>query len=163
MTRVLLVLALLAAGAGRLLPGPALTTPTPVLARSSLEQEGIPAPAQTVRELQATLDDAIRRFEAMDGPGVLRHVSDQYHTSPFTKAGLGKQLQTLFAVHEQVRARVRIDAVRMVGGHAWVFSTGEVTGRVRWVGTNVPILAWERELEVARREAGGWRLFGYQQ
>jgi len=27
----------------------------------------------------------------------------------------------------------------------------------------VPVLSWERELEIARREAGGWRLIGYQQ
>jgi hypothetical protein len=51
----------------------------------------------------------------------------------------------------------------MVGELAWVYSTGEVSGRLRWVGGSVPVLSWQRELEVARRENGRWRLFGYQQ
>ena len=39
----------------------------------------------------------------------------------------------------------------------------QVTGRLRWVGGSVPVLSWQRELEVARRENGRWRLYGYQQ
>ena len=58
---------------------------------------------------------------------------------------------------------MRIDDVRMVGEHAWVYSTGEVTGRLRWLGGSVPVLSWQRELEVARRENGRWRLYGDQQ
>jgi len=53
--------------------------------------------------------------------------------------------------------------VQMVDGLAWVYSTGEVSGRLPLVGTWVVFLSWQHELEVARREAGGWRLFGYQQ
>ena len=62
-----------------------------------------------------------------------------------------------------MRARVRIDDVRMVGEVAWVYSTGEVIGRLRVVGGSILVASWERELEVARRENGRWRLYGYQQ
>jgi hypothetical protein len=124
---------------------------------------GNPAPARVVSEIQQELDDAVRRFQAMDAPGVLAHVSEQYRTGPLTKRVLAEQLQALFAVHDAVQAKVRIDDVRMVGEQAWVYSTGDVTGRVRWLGSSVPVLSWQRELEVARREGGRWRLFGYQQ
>jgi hypothetical protein len=124
---------------------------------------GNPAPARVVSEIQQELDDAVRRFQAMDAPGVLAHVSEQYRTGPLTKRVLAEQLQALFAVHDAVQAKVRIDDVRMVGEQAWVYSTGNVIGRVRWVGSSVPVLSWQRELEVARREGGRWRLFGYQQ
>ena len=116
-----------------------------------------------MQELQHALDDAVRRFDGMDPAGVLAHVSDRYRTGPLTKSVLGEQLRALFALHDQMRARVRIDEVRLVGDHAWVYSTGDVTGRIRWVGSAIPLLAWQRELEVARREDGRWRLFGYQQ
>jgi hypothetical protein len=129
----------------------------------SQERPGATAPASVVAEIRLALDDAIRRVEAMDEPGLLAHVSEQYRTGPLTKAVLREQLRALFAVQDQIKASVRIDEVRMVGDHAWVYSTGEVTGRLRWVGGSVPVLGWERELEVARREAGRWRLFGYQQ
>lgn len=124
---------------------------------------GTPAPTHVVAEIQQSLDAAIRRFDAMDGAGVLAHVSEQYRTGPLTKAGLAEQLGAIFAIHDRVKARVRIDEVRMVGEHAWVYSTGDVTGRLRYLGGSIPVLSWERELEVARRENGRWRLFGYQQ
>jgi hypothetical protein len=124
---------------------------------------GIPASPQTVTEITRSVDDAVKRFNAMDSAGVLAHVSEQYLTSPSTKRVLGEQLRAIFAVHDQVRATVRIDEIRMVGEHAWIFSTGEVSGRVRLLGTPVSILSWARELEVARREGDRWRLFGYQQ
>ena len=124
---------------------------------------GSPAPQQVVAELQQSLDAAIRRFDVMDGAGVLAHVSEEYRTGPLTKAGLAEQLRAIFAIHDQVKARVRIDEVRMVGEHAWVYSTGDVTGRLRYIGGSIQVLWWERELEVARRENGRWRLFGYQQ
>jgi hypothetical protein len=124
---------------------------------------GVPAPSETVGEIQRTVDDAIRRFNAMDSTGVLAHVSEQYRTTPFTKRVLADQLRAIFAVHDQVKATVRIDEIRMVGEHAWIFSTGDVTGRVRLLGTPVSILSWAHELEVARREGDRWRLFGYQQ
>lgn len=124
---------------------------------------GTPAPQQVVTEIQQVMDAAIRRVDAMDEAGVLAHVSEQYRTGSLTKAGLAEQLRAVFAIHDQVQARVRIDEVRMVGEHAWVYSTGDVTGRLRFLGGSIPVLSWERELEVARRENGRWRLFGYQQ
>ncbi|MGH7341187.1 MAG: hypothetical protein ACREKH_11915 [Candidatus Rokuibacteriota bacterium] len=124
---------------------------------------GSPAPSHVVAEIRQTVDAAIARFEAMDAAGVLAHVSDRYRTGPLTKAVVAEQLRTVFAIHDQVRARVRIDDIRMVGDHAWVYSTGEVTGRLRYLGTTMPVVSWERELEVGRRENGRWRLFGYQQ
>ena len=124
---------------------------------------GSPAPEAVVAEIRAALDAATVRFAAMDEAGVLNYVSPQYRTGTLTKAGIAEQLRAVFAIHDQVRARVRIDDVRLVGGLAWVYSTGDVTGRLRWVGGTVPVLSWQRELEVARRENGRWRLFGYQQ
>src|SRR5262245_22064270 len=124
---------------------------------------GSPAPEAVVVEIRTALETAISRFAAMDEAGVLDYVSPYYRTGPLTKAGIAEQLRVVFAVHDQVRARVRIDDVRIVGGLAWVYSTGDVTGRLRWVGGSVPVLSWRRELEVARRENGRWRLFGYQQ
>jgi len=124
---------------------------------------GKPAPEAVVAEIRVALDAAIARFAAMDEAGVLDYVSPQYRTGTLTKAGIAEQLRAVFAIHDQVRARVRVDDVRIVGGLAWVYSTGDVTGRLRWVGGTVPVLSWQRELEVARRENGRWRLFGYQQ
>jgi hypothetical protein len=124
---------------------------------------GSPAPPRIVSEIQQTLDAAISRFDAMDEAGVLAHVSEQYRTGPLTKAGIAQQLRAVFTIHDQVRARVRIDDVRMVGDVVWVYSTGDVTGRLRMIGGSTPVLSWVRELEVARRENGRWRLFGYQQ
>jgi hypothetical protein len=124
---------------------------------------GVPAPASVVRELQAALDEARRRFESRDVPGVLTYVSEQYRTGPFTKAVVREQLNAINGVYDTVRAPIRIDHVQMVGDHAWVYSTGEIAGRLRMVGTWVVLYSWRRELEVARREGGRWRLFGYQQ
>lgn len=124
---------------------------------------GVPAPPDVVGEIHAVLRQALQRFHAQDAPGVLAHVSEQYRTGPLTKRLLRDQLLGLFSVYDQVQASVRIDDVRLVGEHAWIFSTGEVAGRLRWVGGWTPVLAWERELEIARREGGTWRLFGYQQ
>ena len=94
---------------------------------------------------------------------MLAYVSDQYRTGPLTKAGIAEQLRAFFALDEQVTARVRIDSARVVGDTAWIYTTGDVAGRPHWLGRLVPVLAWERELEIARREAGGWRLIGSQQ
>ncbi|HSE96466.1 MAG TPA: hypothetical protein VLD61_11295, partial [Methylomirabilota bacterium] len=66
-------------------------------------------------------------------------------------------------IYPQVRAQVRLDEVRLVGEHAWVYSTGEVSGLLPVIGQWMALFVWERELEVARREDGRWRLFGYQQ
>jgi hypothetical protein len=150
--RAAVVLALgLVAAAGR-----AQTPPTPA------EPPGDPAPAQTVAELERTIDHALARFNARDAAGVLRYVSDRYRTGGFTKANLADQLRALYAIHDQVRARIHVDDVRMIGEDAWVYTTGEVVGRLRLVGGTVPVVSWQREPEVARREAGGWRLYGDQ-
>ena len=135
-------------------PSPAASAETP---------PGSPAPAPVVAEIQTALDAAISRFGAMDEAGVLAYVSPRYRTGTLTKAGIAEQLRLVFAIHDQVKARVKIDDVRMVGDLAWVYSTGDVTGRLRMVGGWVPVLSWQRELEVARRENGRWRLYGYQQ
>ena len=124
---------------------------------------GVAAPAGVVREVEAGLAQAVQRFEARDVAGVLALVSEQYRTGPLTKAGIREQLLTTYALYDSVKATVRIDEVRMVGEHAWVYSTGEVSGRLRLLGTPMVFLSWERELEVVRREGGAWRLFGYQQ
>ena len=124
---------------------------------------GIAAPAQVVRELREALAQAVQRFEAKDAPGVLTHVSDQYWTGPLTKAAIRAQILALFQIYEVLQARVRIDDVRMVGEHAWVYSSGEVTGRLPILGSWMSLYGWERELEVARREGGTWRVYGYQQ
>jgi len=123
---------------------------------------GSTAPPQVVVEIQEVVESAVARFHAMDEAGLLAMVSAQYRTDTLTKAGIADQLRTVFTLHDQVRARVRIDAVRMVGEHAWVYSTGQVTGRLRVVGSWIPVASWERELEIARRENGRWRLYGYQ-
>ncbi len=139
------------------LPGPSL------IGAGEPERPGIAAPPATVGEIQAALRLAIDRFEARDVAGVVAHVSEHYRTGPFTKPGVREQLRAIYGVYDEVRARVRVDQVRMVGEHAWVYSSGDVSGRLPLLGYWVSILSWERELEVARREGGGWRLFGYQQ
>jgi hypothetical protein len=123
---------------------------------------GSPAPAPVGRALDAALTQAIASFEARDARGVLAHVSDQYRTGPFTKATVQAQLLALFQIYDTLRARVRIDEVRMVGDLAWVYSSGEVTGRLPVLGSWMTLHWWERELEVARREGAAWRLYGYQ-
>jgi hypothetical protein len=94
---------------------------------------------------------------------VLAHVSEQYKTGPFTKPTVRAQLAAMFRLYDAMRATVRIDEVRLVGDQAWVYSTGETAGRLPFVGQWITLMWWERELEVARRENGVWRLFGYQQ
>jgi len=122
-----------------------------------------PAPRRVLLELQQALAHAIDRFQAMDEAGVLSHISDQYRTDPLTKAAIREQLRVMFALYDTLRAQVRIDEARTAGERAWVYSTGEVSGRLRWLGTWMPILSWQHEPEVARREQGVWRLYGYQQ
>ena len=124
---------------------------------------GYPALPQTVAEIREVVESATARFHAMDEAGLLAMVSAQYRTDTLTKAGIAEQLRTIFTLHDQVRVRVRIDDVRMVGEHAWVYSTGQATGRLRVVGSWILVASWQRELEVARRENGRWRLYGYQQ
>lgn len=124
---------------------------------------GAPAPPGVVTEIRDTLARAVERFEARDAEGVLAHVSEDYWTGPLNKRVVRAQLLTILQIHQQVRARVRLDEVRLVGQHAWVWTSGEMSGQLALVGQWVRLFAWERELEVARREQGVWRLYGYQQ
>jgi hypothetical protein len=130
---------------------------------TAADPAGTPAPPAVAREIERVVLHGAQRFEAKDVVGVLTHVSEQYRTGPMTKPALREHLATMFGLYERLKARVRIDEIRMVGEHAWIYSTGEVSGQVPLVGGWMTILWWERELEVARREHGAWRLYGYQQ
>jgi hypothetical protein len=123
---------------------------------------GAPAPRNLVLELQQALGLATARLHAMDEAGVLSYVSDRYRSSSLTKSALREQLRALFTLYDAVQAKVQIDDVRTIGDDAWVYSTGEVSGRLRGLGTWMPILSWQHEPEVARRERGVWRLYGDQ-
>jgi len=136
-------------------PAPASPTPEP--------RPGVQASRAVVEEIRAAIAHAVERFQARDLEGVLTHVSDAYWTGPFGKRTVRSQLVALYQVNQQVRAQVRLDDVRLVGAHAWVWTTGEVTGQLAVVGQWLGLFTWERELEVARREQGVWRLYGYQQ
>lgn len=154
----LVILLLCAAGAGVVPDEP------PIVRAAAAEAPGRrAAPVEVVRELQAALDRAKVRFESRDAGGVLSHVSEQYRTGPMTKAEVRQQLLAIYEIYTAVRAHVVIDAVELVDGGAWVYTTGEITGRLPLLGTWMTVLSWERELEVARREGASWRLFGYQQ
>jgi hypothetical protein len=79
--------------------------------------------------------------------------------------GAGDDYRRSLVIEKVVRtklAQVRLDEVRTAGEQAWVYSTGEVSGRLRGLGTWMPILSWKHEAEVARREQGVWRLYGFQ-
>lgn len=123
---------------------------------------GAPAPRHVVLELQQALALATGRLQAMDAAGVLSHVSDRYRSDSLTKPALREQLWALFALYDTLRAKVQIDDVRTVGEDAWVYSTGEISGRLRGLGTWMPVLSWTQEPEVVRREQGIWRLYGNQ-
>jgi len=122
-----------------------------------------PASREVVLELQKALTAATERFRLMDREGVLSQISNQYRTDSLTKAVIGEQLRVMFTLYDMVRAQVHIDEVRTAGEQAWVYSTGEVSGRLRGLGTWMPVLSWKHEPEVARREQGIWRLYGFQQ
>jgi hypothetical protein len=132
----------------------------PAQVRAQAAPPGTAAPAPVTRELQQALATATERFQALDSPGVLAYVSEQYRNGPFTKTSLREHLQAMFALYDTVRARVRVDDVRLVDGAAWVYSTGEISGRLRGVGLWTSALTWEREPDVARKENGTWRLVG---
>ena len=123
---------------------------------------GVAAPRSVVAELRDALGHATERLQARDEAGVLGHVSDRYRSGSLTKPAIREQLHALFGVYDSLRAKVQIDEVRAVGEEAWVYSTGEVSGRVRGLGMWMPIFAWRREPEIARREQGVWRLYGDQ-
>lgn len=142
--------------------GLALLAASPAPPEPGKALPGAPAPASVVGEVQRELTHATGRLQAMDAEGVLGHVSDRYRTDSFTKAALREQLRILFSLYDTLTSKVQIDEVRTVGGEAWVYSTGELSGRLRGVGLWMPVLSWTREAEVARREQGVWRLYGNQ-
>jgi hypothetical protein len=144
----------------RLVLGGLAAAAMPAVARAQTPDPGAPAPGSVTRELQQALAAATERFQALDSPGVLAHVSEQYRNGPFTKPALGEQLLAMFTLYDTVRARVRVDDVRLVDGAAWVYSTGEISGRLRGIGVWTSALTWEREPDVARRENEVWRLVG---
>jgi hypothetical protein len=144
---------LLALGVGAASPDARALAPPAVVAT--------PAPPQVVTQLQGAVERARQQFEARDQAGILAAISEQYRSSGMTKAAVRDQLNAMFKLYQQLRARVTVDRVEMVEGGAWVYTTGEVTGRLPLVGW-VTVLTWQAEPEVARREATGWRLFGFQ-
>jgi hypothetical protein len=148
--------------AGLLLAAALVSGDGSAVASASDGLPGSAAPPEVVAEIHRTVDAAVARFDAMDLAGVLEHVSYYYKTGSLTRGGIEDQLRAVFALHDQVRTRVRIDDVRMVGELVWVYSSGEVTGRIRILGRQVFVASWERELEVGRLEDGRWRLYGYQ-
>ena len=144
-------------------PPPAPGPPAAPAAPAPDPRPGTPAPPAVVEEIRATIARAVERFEARDVEGVLAHVSEEYWTGPLGKRVVRSQLLAIFQVHQQVRARVQLDAVRLVGAHAWIWTSGEMSGQLAMVGQWMRLFVWERELEVGRREQGVWRLYGYQQ
>ena len=147
-------------------PPPAPAQPAPPAqppAPAADPRPGRSAPAAVVAEIRATISHAVERLEALDAEGVLAHVSEDYWTGPLTKRVVRAQILTIFQIHQQVRARVQLDDVRLVGEHAWVWTSGSMSGQLAVVGQWVQLFIWQRELEVARREQGVWRLYGYQQ
>ena len=143
-----------------ILPAVPVVRPDVVVAQAPPPVPGSPAPEPVRRELQQALAAATQRFQAMDSAGVLGNISDRYRNGPFTKTSLREHLLTMFALYDTLRARVRVDEVRMVDGRAWVYSTGEVSGRLRGLGAWTTVLSWEREPEVAQREGSAWKLIG---
>jgi hypothetical protein len=134
-------------------------------AHSNQQVKGLPGVAASrsvVVELKDALGHATERLQARDEAGVLSHVSDRYRSGGLTKPAIREQLHALFAIYDSLQATVQIDEARAVGEEVWVYSTGEVSGRVRGLGMWMPIYSWMREPEVARREQGVWRLYGDQ-
>jgi len=119
------------------------------------------APPELVRELRPVLERARQRFEARDAAGVLAHVSEQYRSGGLTKTDLRQQLIAMFTLYEVLRARVTIEDVQVVNGAVWVYTSGEVFGRLPFLGW-ATVHKWQHEPEVARREDLSWRLFGFQ-
>lgn len=132
----------------------------PAAVRAQSTAPSTAAPEPVTRELQQALAAATERFQALDAAGVLGHVSEQYRNGPFNKAALREHLLAMFTLYDSVRARIRVDEIRLVDGAAWVYSTGEISGRLRGIGMWTSALTWDREPDVARRESGAWRLIG---
>lgn len=130
-------------------------------AQAAAPRVATPATPATVSELGALVEQARARFVARDAAGVLANVAENYRSAGITKSGLRQQLLAIYALYEAVQARVQVDQVHMVDGDAWVYTTGEVTGRLPVVGW-VTVFSWQKEPEVARRQGAVWRLVGFQ-
>jgi hypothetical protein len=121
----------------------------------------VPAAPAVTAEIARLVETARQRFEARDVAGVLAHVSEQYRSAGFTKAAVRQQILAMFGLYQEMRARVRLDAVEVVDGATWLYTTGELSGRLPLMGW-MTVLAWQREPEVVRREGADLRLFGFQ-
>lgn len=146
----LLVLALFAGG-----PLPAGSAP------EAAPRIATPAPPEVITEIQQSVERARQRFEARDAGAVLAHVSEHYRSSGLTKPGVRQQLLAMLGLYEAVRARVVVDQVQIVDGDVWFHTSGQITGRLPFLGW-MTVLGWQNEPEVARREGEAWRLFGFQ-
>jgi hypothetical protein len=150
------------AGAGALgLLLVALVSASPAAAPAPAPLVATPAPPQVVGELTRAVEAARQRFEARDLAGVLAGVSERYRSGGLTKPALREQLNAMFALYQQLRARVSVERVDLVEGRAWIYTRGEVLGRLPLMGW-VTVLAWQGEPEVAHREGAVWRLVGFQ-
>jgi hypothetical protein len=134
---------------------------TPASGATTTPRVARPAPPGTAEGLRTVVEQARQRFVAKDAAGVLAHLAENYRSSGLTKADVRQQLLTLYSLYEELRARVQVDHVEMVDGDVWLYTTGEVTGRLPLVGW-VTVLSWRREPEVARRQGAVWRLVGFQ-
>ena len=130
-------------------------------AQGTTPRVATPAPPATVGELGALVEQARVRFVARDAAGVLANVAENYRSAGLTKPALRDQLLALYALYDALRARVQVDQVDIVDGDAWIYTTGEIAGRLPIVGW-VTVLSWQREPEVARRQGTVWRLIGFQ-
>ena len=106
------------------------TPPAPPPARVA-----VPAAPEVTAEVARLVEAARRRFEARDAGGVLAYVSEQYRSAGFTKGALRQQLLGMFGLYQELRARVSVDAVQVVDGATWLYTTGEVSGRL-------PLMGW---------------------
>ena len=140
-----------------------LVAPMRRLRRAEAAQlPGTPAPPDVRAAIESTLRTAIARLEARDLNGVLLHVSEQYRTEDVTKAVLRQQLDALFSLYDALRVQLRVDLMTAVGDTAWIWSTGQLSGRLPGIGAWIPTFTWEQQPEVARREQASWRLYGLQ-
>ena len=121
----------------------------------------VPATPEVTAEVARTVEAARQRFVARDANGVLAYVSERYRSAGFTKSALREQLLAMFGLYQEMRARVTVDAVEVVDGATWLYTTGEVSGRLPLMGW-MPVLTWQREPEVVRREGTALRLIGFQ-
>lgn len=133
----------------------------PGLAAEPVPRVATVAPPEVVSEIHQAVERARQRFEARDAGGVLGHVSERYRSNGLTKPAVRQQLLAMLGLYEAVRARVAINQVQLVDGDAWVHTSGQISGRLPFLGW-MTILVWDDEPEVARREGGAWHLYGFQ-